>query len=282
MKELISQGYSRTTCRWRLLRLNLVFSLMIGSVGVIIVGPASAAEGLPTEKNLTRFFESVVFGAEYDEVTNESTVIKKWVSPIRASISALEGDLVSKPGGGKELKLRNARPKDAHVNSIRKHLGTLVKLTGITTEDAKKTGQKPNYFIKFVPRLAMHLPSLIKEASPGMLRKLATPGVCYFLTMANKKGEITRATIIVNNQMTDRQIDSCLLEEMTQTLGLPNDSDIVKPSVFNNRSVLNRLTRNDLIVVATLYDERMKPGLARAKAVAKAGSIIGDMLNRLK
>jgi len=267
-------------CEHLTFRILTIF-LLVGLAG-LAPRSALAEAGLPTEKSLTRFFEAVVFGAEYDEMTRESTVVKKWVSPIRASITALDGELSAKAGGGKELKLKNVRPKDAHVNFIRKHLGTLVKLTGITTEDAKQTGQKANYFIKFVPRLAMHAPSLINGASPGLLRKLAGPGVCYFLTAANIKGEIIWATIIVNNQMTDQQIDSCLLEEMTQTMGLPNDSDIVQPSIFNNRSVLNRLTRNDLIVTATLYDERLTPGMARGKAVAKAGSIIGDMLNRLK
>ncbi len=260
----------------RIARLSLV-AIVCG-----VALPSMAADGLPSEKNMTRFFEAVIFGAEYDEVTKASTVIKKWVSPIRASISALTGEMIANASGGKELKLKNARPEEAHVNSIRKHLTTLTKLTGVTTEDAKKVGKKPNYFIKFVPRLAMHMPSLIKIAPPKLLRKLAGPRVCYFLTAANKKGEIIHATIVVNNEMTERQIDSCLLEEMTQTLGLPNDSDIVKPSVFNNRSVLHKLTRNDLILVATLYDERLTPGMPRHLAVSEAGKIMADMLDRLK
>jgi len=168
------------------------------------------------------------------------------------------------------------------MDSIRKHLATLVKLTGVKTEDARKTGKNPNYFIKFVPRLAMHLPSLIRGAPPRLLQKLARPGVCYFLTAATARGAINWATVIVNNDMTDRQIDSCLLEEMTQTLGLPNDSDIVMPSVFNNRSVLHKLTRNDVIVVATLYDERLTAGMPRQQAVMMATEIIGEVLRRLR
>ncbi len=167
---------------WQKIRRRIAhLSLFAVVCGVAL--PSLAAEGLPSEKNMTRFFESVIFGAEYDEVTKASTIIKKWVSPIRANISALSGEMIAKAGGGRELKLKNARPQDAHVNSIRKHLTTLTKLTGVTTEDAKKTGKKPNYFIKFVPRLAMHIPSLIKQAPPRLLRKLAGPRVCYFLTL---------------------------------------------------------------------------------------------------
>ncbi len=243
---------------------------------------ARSADPLPSQKDLARFFESVVFGAEYSEITRESTVVKKWTSPIRASISAMTGEMVIKSNGGNELKLNSVRPKDAHINAIQRHLKTLMKLTGVKTEDAKKVGEKANYFIKFVPRLAMHLPSLVKGAPPNLLRKLAGPGVCYFLTAADNAGQITWATIVVNNEMSDRANNSCLLEEMTQTLGLPNDSDIVQPSIFNNRSVLDKFTRNDLIVVATLYDDRIKVGMRRRVAVAKAKAIIGDLLERLK
>jgi len=259
----------------------VVVLFMAGSASVWATS-SFAANGFPSERNLTRFFESVVFGAEYGDVTRESAIVKKWKSPLRISVSAMNGKLAQKAGGGRELKLKNVRAKPAHVASIQAHLRVLIKLTGIVSEDAKKVGKSPNYFIKFVPALAMHLPSLIKGASPQLLKRLAAPRVCYFVTAANRRGEIVQATIVVNNQMTDQQINSCLLEEMTQTLGLPNDSDIVKPSVFNNKSVLNKLTRNDLIVVGTLYDERLTPGMERKKAVTKAASIIGDVLKRLQ
>ena len=267
---------------------QMKWNRVIQTVGLILLlsgisaPSALAGEALPSQKELTRFFEKVVFGAEYDGLTRESAVIKKWVSPIRVSVSAMSGSLVTKPDGGRELKLAKIRPKDAHVSSIRKHLSTLVKLTGVKTEDAKKAGKSPNYFIKFVPRLAMHIPSLVKNAPPRLLRKLAGPGVCYFLTAADASGRITWATVIVNIEMTDQLIDSCLLEEMTQTLGLPNDSDIVQPSIFNNRSILSNLTRNDLIVVGTLYDDRLRVGMERVVAVKKAADIIGGILERLK
>lgn len=258
-----------------------LFSL-VAVLAVSVFATVSVADELPTAKQFTRFFETVVFGAEYQEVTRESAIVKKWTTPIRVSVSAMSGEMIAKADGGRELKLKNIRPKDAHVTSIRNHLNTLVKLTGVKTEDAKQVGEKPNYFIKFVPRLAMHIPSLVTKASPNLLRRLAGPGVCYFLTAADKTGAITWATIVVNIEMTDQQINTCLLEEMTQTLGLPNDSDIVQPSIFNNRSVLDSLTRNDLIVVATLYDDRLSVGMPRAAAVSTAQTIIAGILERLK
>jgi len=236
----------------------------------------SAQETRPSVEALTGFFESVVFEAEYKETTQGSKVVKKWTGPIRLTVSAMEGKLLPKADGRRELKLEKIRPKDPHVKAIRRHLTTLVKLTGIKTEDSKKVGKPPNLSIKFVPRLAMHAPFLVKGVDPNVLKRLAQAGVCYFLTAA-KDGAIVWGTIIVNIEMTDRQIASCLLEEMTQALGLPNDSDLVKPSIFNNRSVLQELTRNDKILIRSLYDKRLRADTPRAEAMAQISAVITEM-----
>ena len=47
-----------------------------------------------------------------------------------------------------------------------------------------------------------------------------------------------RGLIVVNNELPADQMDACLLEELTQAFGMPNDSDIVTPSVFNQKGQL--------------------------------------------
>ena len=217
-----------------------------------------------------------MFESEYKDAAQGSKVVKKWTGPIRLTVSAMEGKLIPKADGGRELKLEKIRPKKPHVQAIRRHLTTLVGLTGIKTEDSKRVGKPPNLFIKFVPRLAMHAPFLIKGVDPKVLKRLAQAGVCYFLTAA-KGGDIVWGTIIANIEMSDQKIASCLLEELTQSLGLPNDSDLVKPSVFNNRSVLQELTRNDKILIRTLYDKRLKAGTPRVEAMAQIGVLIAEV-----
>jgi len=236
----------------------------------------SADETRPSVEALVGFFEQVVFESEYKGAIQGSKVVKKWTGPIRLTVSAMTGKVMPKAGGGRELKLEKIRPKEPHVKAIRRHLTALVRLTGVKTEDSKKVGKVSNLIIRFVPRLAMAAPFLIKGVDPGILKRLAQAGVCYFLTAA-KDGEIVWGTIIVNIEMTDRQIASCLLEELTQTLSLPNDSDMAKPSVFNNRSVLQELTRTDKILIRTLYDKRLKAGTPRAEAMARVGALIAEL-----
>ena len=251
-------------------------------LGVLFAALSSAGAGVsadetrPSVAELVGFFEQVVFESEYKGAVQGSKVVKKWTGPIRLTVSAMAGKVLPKPGGGRELKLEKIRPKEPHVKAIRRHLTALVRLTGIKTEDSKKVGKPLNLIIRFVPRLAMAAPFLVKGADPALLRRLAENAPCYFLTAA-KDGAIVWGTIIVNIEMSERQVSNCLLEELTQALGLPNDSDLVKPSIFNHLSELPALTRNDKILIRTLYDKRLTAGTPRAEAMARIGALIAEL-----
>lgn len=76
-------------------------------------------------------------------------------------------------------------------------------------------------------------------------------------------------------------MDACPMEELTQTLGLPNESDLVKPSMFNNRAQPTEMNRTDLILIRTLYDPRLTPGKPRAEAMALAAQIVAAWNRKL-
>jgi hypothetical protein len=243
------------------------------AVSLVLATPSVAADR-PSPADLAAFFTEVAFGSEY--LKNGTPVIQKWLEPIRISVSEIEGKLIDKPGGGKELKLDHAKPSREHINLIRKHLRVLLGLTGVRSESVKESGKPANFFIKFVPRLAMHAPFLAKGVDPALLKKLAAPGVCYFLTLADK-GSINWATVIVNNQLSPEAMDACLLEELTQTLGLVNDSDKIKPSVFKNKAIPRELNRTDIILIKTLYDNRLPPGMVKKQALRRVNKIVAEL-----
>ena len=72
-------------------------------------------------------------------------------------------------------------------------------------------------------------------------------------------------------------MEACLLEEMTQTLGLHNDSDLIKPSIFNNRSQPTRLNRTDKILLRALYDPRLAAGTLKKHALGIARKVIAEI-----
>jgi hypothetical protein len=241
---------------------------------------ASLAGRYDTVEQVLKHFESVVFGNEYEiEGVTGATQIQKWVSPVRIGVNAMKGEVKPKPGGGRELKLERVRPSADQIALVRKHLTTLVRMTGVKNEAADKAADKPaNLVIRFLPRLAMGQPFVAKDIDPNILAKLGRAGVCYFVTSSIRSGAMFRGLIVVNNELPPDQMDACLLEEMTQAFGLPNDSDIVSPSIFNQKGQLRALSKTDVAIVKTLYDRRLPAGTPRADAMRLARNILAEKL----
>lgn len=259
-----------------MLKLTRIIPSRIVLAAVLLASPAAPAAADTDADTLLRHFESVVFGAEYAG-TKGATQIQKWVGPIRMTVSNMHGNLVQKADGGRELKLENAKPEPQHVDMIRNRLTELVKLTGVKVEKRDK-GEAANFFVKFVPRLAMRASFLAKEVDPKLLAQLAKPGVCYFFTQSIATGALFRATVLVNNELPPDKMDACILEELTQAFGLPNDSDIVSPSIFNQTSVARSYSKTDIILVKTLYDHHLPAGTPRRDALRIARELIVTQL----
>ncbi|MCP4538939.1 MAG: DUF2927 domain-containing protein [Chloroflexi bacterium] len=96
-----------------------------------------------------------------------------------------------------------------------------------------------------------------------------------------KNGVIYRGTVLIGQG--DFSIRECLLEEMAQLMGLLNDSDIVAESRFRNQTKDKApwLTWHDAIMLRTLYDERLKPGMHQAEAMPIVWNIIEELLEEL-
>ncbi len=230
----------------------------------------------PTLDRMVQYFDTVVFQSEF-KTAKPSTIVKKWTGPLRVAIRSFDEITVEKDG--REVpRLKQVKVKKPHIRFIQKHLNSLIKATGLKTEDAKKTGKPSNFIINFVPRRQMGNPHLAK-ANPKLLKRMAAQGGCFFLLWADRtSGNISRAVIVVNSERLLIRINHCLLEEMTQSLGLPNDSNMISPSIFADRSRRTDLTRTDLIILKSLYDPRMKAGMAKEKALSLVRDIIQELI----
>jgi hypothetical protein len=108
-------------------------------------------------------------------------------------------------------------------------------------------------------------PPLIKDSSS------VAKTLCFGIYSVNSHSEIVRAVIGIP---TDRaasagKLRACVVEEMTQVLGLPNDSDEVFPSIFNDSSIDDELTELDRMLIRLLYDPALPPGMERDNALAR-------------
>ncbi|MBR9882186.1 MAG: DUF2927 domain-containing protein, partial [Oceanospirillales bacterium] len=85
-------------------------------------------------------------------------------------------------------------------------------------------------------------------------------------------GEISRALVAIPVDLASQEgkLVSCIVEELTQILGLPNDSEKVYPSIFNDRSTDQLLSGLDFVLLRLLYDPRMQSGMG-PEQVRRAG-----------
>ncbi len=217
--------------------------------------PSSAdVVGRPSVDRIAALFESVVFGSEIDPRL-ASPVIAKWQGPVRLAVQG--------------------KPKPRHLDFLRRHAATLSGLTGVSIEPVEER-EAANVNVVFVPRAQM---SKIKIGGvpEDLIRKLAGPGGCYFVSWQKPPGTIIGAVIVANTDRDIAEINHCLLEELTQSLGMPNDTDILRPSIFSDHDKLTDLSRSDVIVVRTLYDPRLKAGTPKAEALGTIPAVIREI-----
>jgi len=91
------------------------------------------------------------------------------------------------------------------------------------------------------------------------------------------EGEIKRAWVYIPKELTPALMRHCLHEEIAQSMGLTNDDNEVRPSIFNDRNEFAVLTRHDEDLLRILYDDRLRPGMTAEEARPLVPQIIKDL-----
>ncbi|UCA12886.1 DUF2927 domain-containing protein [Aeromonas enteropelogenes] len=200
----------------------------------------SAAERWQSDSYLIESFMTIAMEREYGEA--KQTRFARWQQPVRLKLVNESGD--------KPLQAEVVRVQAAHLARITGHPITLVSdnpnLTLIMT-DYQRMRSWANRTMGGDPSVNMAL----KE------------GLCLANFATNKQHEISRATIIIPvdySRAKGRFLD-CVVEEFTQVMGLPNDSDKVFPSIFNDHSVDSFLTGLDYVLLKLAYHPALKAGM---------------------
>jgi len=241
---------------------------------VTLAGPLSV-DRLSVDEMTTQF-EKVVFGSEFQGFTALSRV-NKWRGPLRVEVRSYQEIRDVNGAGQTVLKLEQVGVEPRHLSHIQHNLNVLAGLTGLHTENVLQTGSPANFQIKIVPRSQLANPQLA-DVDPKLLRKLASQGGCYFLIWHDDTaGLIEKTVIVANSDRTNVRMAHCLLEEMTQSLGFPNDVDLPVPSIFSNNAQIVELTRADQILIKTLYNPALRPAMKRTDAVKLARTIIREL-----
>lgn len=206
--------------------------------------------------DIVRFFEEVVFGA------NPSAHVVKWTTAPTVRLETL--DFNNADGYSRTTRVVETDPK--LYAALQAQVATLAELTGLPIRlMPPDIGEGGTMVVTIVPRVLMR--TLEYPGVPEqLLQQQMGPSRCFFLIWPNRDYSVQKVRIVINKQLEDKHIRHCFIEELTQSMGLPHDSDRLGPSIFNERLMLDRLSRFDRLFVRALYDPRVRVG-ARARDV---------------
>ncbi|HHQ4746996.1 TPA: DUF2927 domain-containing protein [Aeromonas veronii] len=217
---------------------------------------ARADERWQSDSYLTESFMAIAMEREYGKA--RQTRFARWQQPIRLQLINESGD--------KPLQADVVKVQAAHLARITGHPISMVtakpNLTLIMTDYSKMKSWANR--------------TMGGDPSVGMALK---EGLCLANFATNAKHEISRATIIIPvdySRAKGRFLD-CVVEEFTQVMGLPNDSDKVFPSIFNDNSIDSFLTGLDYVLLKMAYHPALKAGMSSAEIRAALPIALADL-----
>jgi hypothetical protein len=198
-------------------------------------------------------FEEVALKSEYQ--SGEKSV-RKWVSPVNISFEHTVG---------------SDKDKALHRQLVALHLAHLAQITGhsisllneIGVADAKLKEANVRLLFTRQRDWQQQVLSLMGPEAAAHLHG----AVCIAHMVTNAQSEIVNAFVIipVDQAQMHGKLVACIVEELTQILGLPNDSEKVFPSIFNDKTPQTLLSGLDGVLLKLLYSKEISPGMSQSQ-----------------
>lgn len=184
--------------------------------------------------------------------------LRRWEAPVRVGI-----------------RFGASVPQDRQATDRARIASFVSRLSRVTGHPMTVDDRAPNFFIYIVSEDEREaLGPVVRSALPGLGPSevagiTAMPRTTYCLVYAladSSSGAYTRAFAVIRSEHPDLLRLSCLHEELTQGLGLPNDSPRARPSIFNDDEEFALLTDQDELLLRILYSSDLRPGMSAAEA----------------
>ncbi len=249
--------------------LTVIWAVIWAAVATLVPDDAQAQS--MSDRTLLEHFNIIAFGNEYKDPRHE--YVRKWRTPILVGI---EGKV---PAYFEVFVLQHIRAlRQLTGHSIRLYYSPTMHREGRLAPDFDRT--KINLILYYLPveripkRLARYFDNDLEK-----VRKMIRISTC-FAKFGTKKNEIRWAIAVFPSHLPRDHMRACVVEELTQVMGLAYDSDSVKPSIFNDRSGYVELTDPDRQMLKMLYDPRITPGMPRREALRLGRKILNDIRPR--
>jgi len=232
---------------------RLAFALVVAVALVVPQRMGRADDALSNAQVVANLME-IVFGSEF--VGEDSNSVRKWTRPIRIAIYA--------------------REPERYRGLVEPVLQQLHGLTGLDIQLVDRSAPDQNAYILILGREQFYAYAE-SHLSPGKNPRTNTYLDCFGIFAADRGGVITELTAVIPDFVSEAAKRSCVIEEVSQALGLPNDSFTVKPSIFNDDDEYQDLTWQDALFLRVLYDPRVRPGMTRAEFEPLAKRFVDEL-----
>ena len=216
-------------------------------------------------------FDEHPSGSSLARANPEPIGLRRWKGPVRLGL--IQGNSVA--------------PEDIdwQRDQLRSYANRLARVTG---HPISYTSQNANFHVLVMDdderRVSGPLMrQLLPRIDDGTINRIETmPRTVQCLVVAffePGSQDYTNAFAILRTEHPRESWRSCLHEEVAQGLGLPNDSNLARPSIFNEDEEFALLTSHDEVLLQILYDPRLKPGVMAEEARPIVARIAAEKLN---
>ena len=166
-------------------------------------------------------------------------------------------------------------PQDKRSTDTLRVSSFLARLASLTGHQIALNDRNPNFWIHIASidereALGPVLATELSELTPGQIASVTAMDrdtYCQVLTQSNPlTSAYVGADVVIPSEHPDLLRLSCIHEELAQALGLPNDSNAARPSIFNDDEEFALLTHQDELMLRILYDPALRPGMTEVEA----------------
>ena len=235
-----------------------------------------AADTPYTDTMLARNFAQIALATEYADNSDFSvrqqgtTTLRRWEQPIRMHV--IFSDTVP------------LAQRDQDRTSVSAFAARLSRLTGVPI---RQSDDNPNFHVLFLDEddrraAAPLIRALVPDISGATLRgiiNLPRDQLCLVAgVFPPGQSSYAQAVVVIRAEHPNLIRAACIHEELAQGMGLANDSDAARPSIFNDSEEFALLTRHDELLLRILYDPRLAAGMSPATAAPIAADIARDLI----
>ncbi|KIE20012.1 hypothetical protein SE23_13795 [Vibrio sinaloensis] len=187
-----------------------------------------------------RAFVDVALKREYN---SGNWQLVKWNQPIKIWVNHQVGD------------------QELHDLLTSAHLTHLSQLTGVPITRVNTRSQANVIWI--FTRESQWRKEVEKELGKSALNNMHGAICKAGYRLDSRSGAITSAAIIipVDQARNHGKLLACIVEEVTQVMGLPNDAESAFPSIFNDETPEDLLSPLDVVLLQLLYEPELTVGM---------------------